>query len=174
VKKVSPLFLAIVTGWLVSTAAVAADPARIGYVDLRKVLLESKAGKANKAEMEKLIKQKQDQLRGEEQKLKTLQQNFEKEQLLLTDQQKKDRQKEFQEKVQAFQKLQAGAEQEVRRKDGEFTQKAVDAIRAIVADLAREKKLMLVFEITAQPVYAEPGPDLTADVLRKYDAKGGK
>jgi outer membrane protein len=149
----------------------AEEPARVGYMDLRKVLLESKAGKHNKAELEKLIKQKQEKLKQEEQKLKNLQQAYEKEQLLLTEQQKKDKQKEFQEKVQAFQKLQGEAEQEIRRKDGEYSQKAIEAIRRIVADVAKEKKLMLVFEQTAQPLYAEPGPDLTAEVLKRYDAK---
>jgi outer membrane protein len=166
-------FLFVITA-VTSAFAVPAhaeEASRLGYVDLRKVLIESKAGKHNKAELEKLIKQKQDQLKKEEQKLKDMQQAYEKEQLLLTEQQKKDKQKAFQEKVQAFQKLQGEAEQEIRRKDGEYSQKAIEAVRAIVAEVAREKKLMMVFERTAQPLYAEPGPDLTAEVLKRYDAK---
>lgn len=166
--------VAAVLGLFAAVPTFAGEPARIGYIDLRKVMLESKVGQTNKAEMQKLIKQRQEHLQKEEQKLKSLQQAYEKEQLLLTGQQKKDRQKDFQDKVQAFQKLQGEAEQEVRRRDGEFSQKTIEAIRVIVADIAKEKKLMMVFEMTAQPVYAEPGPDLTAEVLKRYDAKGGK
>lgn len=171
-KITLPALLAVASLTAVFTAPVhAEEPARVGYVDLRKVLIESKAGKHNKAEIEKLIKQKQEQLQKEEQKIKGLQQAYEKEQLLLTEQQKKDKQKEFQDKVQAFQKLQGESEQEVRRKDGEYSQKAIEEIRRLVADLAKDKKLMLVFERSAQPLYAEPGPDLTAEVLKRYDAK---
>jgi outer membrane protein len=149
----------------------AEEPARVGYVDLRKVLVESKSGKSSKAELDKIIKQKQDQLKKEEQKLKDMQQAYEKDQLLMTEPQKKAKQKEFQEKAQAFQVHQGEAQQELRKRDAEFAQKAIGEISKIVAELAKEKKLMLVFERTAQPLYAEPGPDLTAEVLKRYDAK---
>jgi outer membrane protein len=171
VKFAIPALIAATVAAVFTVPTHADEPARLGYLDLRKVLVESKTGKQNKAELEKLIKQKQDQLKKDEQKLKDLQQAYEKEQLLLTDQQKKDKQKAFQEKVQAFQKLQGESEQEIRRKDGEYSQKAIVEIRKLVAELAKEKKLMMVFELTAQPLYAEPGPDLTAEVLKRYDAK---
>jgi outer membrane protein len=83
----------------------AADKPAIGYVDMRTVLVESKAGKQHKLDMEKFVKSKQTELKKEEEKLKSLQQTLEKEMLTLTEAQKQDKQRGFQEKVQVFQKM---------------------------------------------------------------------
>jgi outer membrane protein len=155
--------------------ALAADETRLGYVDVRKVLSESKAGKTNKTALDKLIKQKQAALENQEKDLKTMQQSFEKEQLTLTDAQKKEKQKAFQEKLQAFQKLRNDSEREVRQKDGEFSKQAMIDIQAIIHEIAEQEKLLLVFEKNQMPVlYAQGGPDLTDKVLKQYDAKFGK
>lgn len=174
-KRFNALWLGLVMSAALGAPALAQEEgARLGYVDLRKVILESKHGQRNKAEIEKLVKQKQDQLVKEEAKIKALQQDFEKNKLVLNEQQKKDKQKEFQEKVQAFQKLRAESEKEITAKDAEFTQKALGEIRAIVATIAKEMKLLMVFDRNGQPFYAAPGPDLTDVVLKQYDAKSGK
>src|SRR3970282_1132058 len=90
---------------LLNHVAMAADQPAIGYVDVRKVLLESKLGKKNKAEFEKMVKDKESTLSKEEGKLKAMQEAFQKDQLMMTDEQKKARTKAFQEKVDAYQKL---------------------------------------------------------------------
>jgi outer membrane protein len=165
------LSVAALAAAILTAPAFAAEAARVGYVDLRKVMLESKIGKKNRAEIEKLVAQRKEQLGKEEQKLKALQEAYEKDQLILTEEQKKARHKEFQDRAQAYQKLRAEAEQEVSKKDAEFSQKAVGEVREILAEIARERKLMMVFEKNQQPLYVEPGPDLTDAVMQKYDAR---
>lgn len=154
---------------------LAEDGVKIGYVDLRKVLTESKAGKQHKAEMEKLIKQKQDQLSKEEQKLRDLQQSLEKEKLVLTEAQRQEKQQQFQQRVQDFQRQRAEAQQELSQRDNQFTQRAVADIQDIIREIAKQEKLILVFEKNDMPVlYAADGPDLTEKVLQRYNARPGK
>lgn len=158
--------------------ALAEDAIRIGYVDVRKVLYESDSGKRHKVEMERLIKQRQDQLSKEEQKLRELQQAYEKNKLTLTEAQKKEKQKEFQDALQAFQQHRNEARQELNKKDSDFTRQALVEIRAIVHALAREEKLALVFEKNELNgmlvLYAQDGPDLTDKVLARFNASSGK
>ena len=157
---------------LLSNAAIAADKPAIGYVDVRKLLLESKVGKKTKAEFEKIIKEKESALIKEEEKLKAMQESFQKDQLMMTDDQKKAKQKAFQEKAEAYQKMVKDAKQEVNKKDNEYAAKSLAEIRGIVADLAREMKLNLVLEASESGLlYAEEGMDLTSKVMEKYDAK---
>ncbi len=164
------LFLPLIM--LLNNAALAADKPTIGYVDVRKVLLESKAGKKTKAEFEKIIKEKEGALLKEEEKLKAMQEAFQKDQLLMTDEQKKAKQKAFQEKADTYQKMVKEAKQEVGKKDNEYAAKSMTEIRGIVTDLAREMKLSLVLEASESGLlYAEEGMDLTAKVMEKYDAK---
>lgn len=161
---------------LVAGAAFSAyaEDTRIGYVDMRKVLNESKAGKRAKDDIEKLVKQRQGVLDREQQQLKSMREAYEKEQLLLSDAQKQAKQREFEEKVRAFQQSTAEAEREVQQKQNEYRRKAIPDIQAIIRDLAKAEKLTLVFEKNEMPVlYAIDGPDLTAKVIQRLDAKGG-
>jgi len=150
----------------------AAEKPAVGYVDMRQVFVESKIGKKNMADLDKLRKEKESVLAGEESKLQAMQQAFQKDQLLMTDAQKLEKQKAFQEKAEAYQKMVGEAKQVVSKKDNEYANKSVTDIKAVVADLAKEMKLHLVLDASGGSVlYAEEGMDLTQKVLEKYDAK---
>ena len=160
-------FIALLHG-----ATAAAEAPTIGYVDLRKLLVESKVGQKNKAELDKLIKEKEKALTGEEGKLQAIQQAFQKDMLLMTDDQKQAKQKEFQEKAEAYQKLVNEAKQTVGKKDNEFASQSLVEIKKIIAAVAKEMKLSLVLEASESGMlYAEDGMDLTQKVLERYDAK---
>ncbi|HWR87065.1 MAG TPA: OmpH family outer membrane protein [Acidiferrobacterales bacterium] len=159
-------------GLLIGAPVLAADGVKIGYVDVRAVVLESKSGQQHKVEMEKFVKDKQAALKKEEDKLKTLQQTLEKEMLTLTEAQKQEKQRGFQEKVQAFQKSAQEAEREVRQKDTEYTNKALEEVRKVITEVAKDEKVGLVLGKTEMSVlYAEDGMDLTAKVIKKYDSR---
>ncbi len=159
-------------GLLIGAPVLAADSVKIGYVDVRTVVLESKSGKQHKVDMEKFVNDKQAALKKEEDKLKTLQQNLEKEMLTLTEAQKQDKQRDFQGKVQAFQKSAQEAEREVRQKDTEYTNKALEEVRKVITEVAKDEKVGLVLGKTEMSVlYAEDGMDLTAKVIKKYDSR---
>ena len=68
--------VAVAAGLFGSMAAMAADKPAIGYVDVRAVLVDSKAGKLHKADMDKFVKDKQTALKKEEEKLKSLQRRW--------------------------------------------------------------------------------------------------
>jgi len=160
---------------LLSTPALAADSLKMGYVDMRAVLTESKAGKQHRAELEGFIKDKQAALRKEEDKLNAMKQSLEKDQLTLSDKQKQDKQRDFQAKVQAFQKMAGEADQELRKKDADYTNKTVESIRKIIADLAKSEKINIVLAKTDMTVlYADDGLDLTQKVIDKLDAQSAK
>ncbi len=170
-KILAALFL--VAGITVGAPSYGADTLRIGYVDMRQVIVESKAGKAHQAEMEKMIKERQSALDAETQKLQKLKDSFEKNQMTLSDTQKKAKQKEFQDEMQNYQHMAGDAQQAVRQQDSEYTQKAVAKIRGIIAKIAQKDKLNLVFEKTELMVlYSDPGLDITQQVMEKYDASG--
>jgi outer membrane protein len=171
----SMTIIALLAGVLSAGAAGAADKLRIGYVDLRQVVMESKGGQQHKAEMEKAVKAKQDQISKEEEKLKALKEKFDKEQLAMSDSQKQAKQQELQEKFQALQKLANDAQNELRKKDMDYTNKSLGEVRDIIGAVAKEENLALVFEKSELSVlYAEDGLDLTPKILQKLDAKAAK
>ncbi len=162
----------MVAGLLVGAPVLAADGVKIGYVDVRAVLLESKSGKQHKANLETLAKDKQAAIKKEEDKLKSLQQTLEKEILTLTEAQKQEKQRSFEEKVLAYRKMGSDADRELRQKDAEYTNKALEEIRKVTTEVAKEEKVGLVLgKIDLSVLYAEDGMDLTAKVIQKYDSR---
>lgn len=163
-------------GWLMAglvLSAPALAELKVGYVDMRAVLAESKAGQAHRAALEKYVKDKQAVLKKEEDKLNALKQTFEKDALTLSDAQKQQRQKEFQEKVQAFQKMAQDADRELRQKDAEFTNKSIETVRQLIADVAKAEKVNLVIS-RGEILYGDEDMNLTAKITEKFDAVSAK
>ncbi len=164
--------LVLLLSLLIPLSSIAADKLPIGYVDVHRVLLESKVGKKNKAELDKLITERKSAISQEENKLQAMQQAYQKDQLLLTAEQKEQKQKEFQAKVENYQKMVKAAEQEVNSKDNEYAAKSLADIKAIIAQVAKERKLTMIFGTSdAGLLYADPDLDLTQQVIQRYDAK---
>ena len=172
VKKCIALVVSLFVLGAAVAPAVQAEEIKIGYVDTRKVMNESKQGKKARADLEKLVKAKTAELDKQEKTLKDMQAAFEKDKLILKPEQVQARQKEFQEKLGAYQKLKAESQRELQRKDQEYSRKTLGDIQKVVAEIAKEKNLTLVFDAHERPViYSAPGPDLTDDVLKKYNAQ---
>jgi outer membrane protein len=171
-REMKKFVLFVLLVFIFNGVAIAADKPAVGYVNLHTVLLESKVGKRNKAELDKLVKQKESAISAAQDKLKAMQESFQKEQLLMTDDQKKAKQKEFQEKAQAYQEMVNEAKQTVGKKDNEYANKSLTEIKPIIAAIAKEMKISIVFDANELSVlYAEPGMDLTQKVIERYDAK---
>ena len=101
-----------------------------------------------------------------------MQESFQKEQLLMTDDQKKAKQQEFQQKAQAYQAMVNEAKQAVNKKDNEYASKSLEEIKPVIAEIAKEKKISIVFDANELSVlYADKGMDLTQKVIERYDAK---
>ena len=130
-------FAVLALGFL-ATPVSAAE--RIGYVDMARVMSESAAGKRARAEIEGMVKLKQEQISRESQKLKTLQQSLEKEQLTLTAAQKRTKQRDFDKKVQDYQQLAADTQRELGQKNVEHSRKVIVDVRAVIREIAQQEK----------------------------------
>lgn len=160
---------------LLSSASAFAADAGVGYVDLRQLITESTIGKAHKAQLEKVYKEKQASIEGEQKKLEDLKTKYDKDALTLTDAQKLERQKDLQQKVQALQKMAGEAQQDLAKKDQEFTRKAFDDARAVVAEIAKADHLSIVLEKgEANVLYGDPALDVTKKALDKFNARTAK
>ena len=153
-------------------SATAGAELKIGYVDVRQVLVESNAGKQFKAAAEKAGREKQNMFAAEEKKLQALKETYEKEQLTYTEAQKRSKQRDLQDKYQTLQDSVNDTQKEFRQREGEFTSKALKDIRVAIAEVAKEEKATLVLGKDEMSVlYSEEGLDLTAKVLHKYNTK---
>ena len=163
----------LMAGLLVSAPALA--DLKIGYVDMRAVLFNSKAGIQFRADMEKLQHDKEANINKEQEKLKSMQQALDKDALTLTDSQKQEKQKAIADKYQDLQKMVVDARGELERKGQEYQGRSLEQLKKIVADVAKQEKVNLVLaQGQGEVLYADEGMDLTAKVTEKFDALAPK
>lgn len=163
------LVLGVVTG------AQAQEKLRVGVLDVRKVIFESKPGQAQRVERDKLMKEKRDQIAREESAIRALHEKFEKDKLVLTDKQKEQKQAELKERIAAFQKMSQQAQQEMSKRDNESLAKIDAVLQGIVSEIGKQEKLAFVID-RGQPgvVWVDEPVDITDKVFKAYEAKGGK
>lgn len=128
--------------------APAAFPAgaKIAYVNIQVIVASSAEGKADNAKVEALVKKKQ----GEAAAMKTP-------------------------TPQAQQQFQQQAQQEVQQLQGQLQQEFQQKLLPVLQQLAQEKHLsMLLSAQDAGLIWAEPGLDLTAEAIKRFDAVVGK
>jgi outer membrane protein len=155
--------------------AAAQEKLRIGVVDLRKVVLESKPGQAHRAARDKTVKDLREKLAKEEQSVRALQEKLDKDKLVLTETQQEQKRKEIADKIAALQKDAQTAQQEVSQRDNDALKKADTLLHAIVADIGKQEKLSMVLDRN-QPglVWIDQPVDITDKVMKAYEAKAGK
>lgn len=169
----SVLMVALAVGLM--TGAQAQEPLRIGVLDVRKVILDSKPGQAHRAERDKLVKERREQIAKEEAAIRALQEKLDKDKLVLTDKQKEQKQKEINDKIAVFQKAAQEAQQDLAKRDNEALARFEAALRGIVGDVAKQEKLSFVIDRNQSGlVWVDEPVDITEKVMKAYEAKSAK
>jgi outer membrane protein len=164
-----PSFAALALALAFAPAARAAEP-RLGYVDLQRALSEVEEGKAAKAILDKESETRQQQLNAKQDELKALQADYDKQQMVLSDQAKKEKTADFNKRMGELQDLYMKLQQELSRRQQEVLGPIADRVKAVMIDIAEGEGLQMVID-RAAVAWAPASLDITNEVIRKYNAK---
>jgi outer membrane protein len=147
-----------------------AQPTKIGYIDLQRVMLESERGKEAKKgltdeadKLKKTLNQKQDEI----QKLKDA---LERQAATITPEARADKEKQYQAKLKDYQRLAGDYETELRQKDMETSGKILKELEEIVKRLGDSEKYTLILERSqAGILFGNPSNDMTDKVIAQYN-----
>ena len=148
----------------------AAQPAKLGYIDLQRVMLESNRGKEAKKtltdeadKLKKTLNQRQDEL----QKLKDA---VERQVATITPEARADKEKQYQTKLKDYQRLAGDYETDLRQKDQDTSQAILKELEQVVRGLGDAEKYTLILERgQASILYGNPSADLTDRVIALYN-----
>lgn len=153
-----------------TSVAHADDALKIGVVDMQKALQTVDAGKKAKSQLEKEFNAKKAELEKEQAALQKMGEEFKKQSLVLNDEARAKKQAELQEKFGKFQENTQKSQMMIQQKEQELTQPIIVKLRALIADLAKQKKLTLVLEKNENTVlYSQEKDDLTAEVITAFN-----
>lgn len=164
--------IAFVLGaFFAQTAAAAAG--QYGVVDMQQVILTVEEGKQARAALESEIKAKEAELTKSKDELDKMNKEWKDQSALLSEDARMKKQQEFQEKFLALRNSEMEFQASIKRKEQKATQGIAVKVAGVVDAIAKQKKLIAVFETnSAGLLYLESPVDLTQDVIAEYSKKG--
>ncbi|HTC19623.1 MAG TPA: OmpH family outer membrane protein [bacterium] len=159
-------FITLLCCFLIASVVSAKD-FRFATVDMQKLFNSFPGTEKAKQKLSDLEEKKKEDLADSKQELIDLQKELGGDSSLFTEKQKLKKEKEYNDKLAAYNQATEEVQKELMAEESEMTQNIVDQIKAIVADVAKDKGVDLVLD-SDKTVYAKDPVDLTSDVLDSY------
>ena len=162
-----------------SGAGAQSAGARIGYIDLSRVLARSAAGVAAREQLEREKATMQKEMDGKRVELDKLRDELEKKGSLMTADARRDREEAMERKRRDATRLADDFQRELGRKEQVLAQKVLQDITSVIERVGKQKGYYLVVERRGAGVlFSAPEADLTDEIIKVYDqetaAKGKK
>jgi outer membrane protein len=155
-------------------SALAADAARVGSVDIQKVLLMSDAGKQAKEQLGQKAGKYEAEKNAKEEELKKLKVELEKQGIVLSESARSTKERDYQQRLKEYQRFLKDAQEDLQAKNDEFTSRIVDEIVKVSQGYGRQNGYTAIFVKSETMVYLDPRADLTEEVLKAFNASRNK
>lgn len=165
------------------TAAVApvahAAEQKLAYVDLQKALEETDDGKKAKARLKSDFEKKQKELDEKQDELKKMKDEFDKKAPMMKPEAQQAEAKKLQDRFVELQQIYARLQQDLAKKEQDATGGILRKLQMVVGQIAEKQNFTLVLEKNSSVVWGAASLDITAEVIRSYNAQasaggGGK
>jgi outer membrane protein len=145
---------------------------KIGYVDMQKAVQSTKAGQKAKKELESEFDKRKKTLQKKEADLKKMGEDLEKKAMVLSDDIRAKKQKEFQESMMEFQQNVQKNQQEIQEQEKKLTEPILKKLSDVIADIAKKDNYTVILEKRENAVlWAQKDLDITEQVVKAYEAK---
>lgn len=161
-----PLVLALLTG-------VARAEMKIAFVDVQRALNECDAGKKAKADFRGQIEKLEGRLQKQQNDVQALKDEIEKKGMLMKEDERRNIEDEYQRKLRDFERDYKDSRDDLEKRDNEVTGAIVRDLARIIRDLGERDGYTVVME-KGSILWGTPSIDVTDQVIRSYNASGGK
>ncbi len=162
----------LLAGLGVSSAAMAEESLKVGYVDLQRALTSVEEGKEARKRLKQDYQSKQQELNQKQKEVKKLKEELQNQSAMLSDEAKRKKQKELQKKMQELQQTYMTLQRDLSQKEAKETKDIFGEMRKIVEKIADEKGYDLVLEKKRSSVlYANDAMDLTDELIKRFEQK---
>lgn len=156
-----------------SSSAHAAE-LKVATVDLQEAINQVKDGVAAKARLEGMFAEKQKAIAAMETRLQKMDDDYQKQAMVLSEAARQQKEQEIMQLQAQYQQLYMTSQQEMQQAYAEAMEGLIGKMREICEGLGKERGYTLVVDVTEGGiVYASDTIDITAEVVKRYDAKYG-
>lgn len=170
-KQTLALSLAVLAVTFGAPSLRAETTIKLAVVDMQKALEAVEAGRAAKAELEKDFAKRQKKVSEDENELKKMNEDFQKQSLVMNEAARSKKQAELQKKLMEYQQAAMASQNEIQRRQAELTEPIIKALADTVGDLAKKQGYTLVLEKSRMGVlYAQDNNDLTDELVKTFNS----
>ena len=148
--------------------ALAAETLKIGYVKVEEVIRNASISKNAEIKLQKEFAKRDAQLKKLGTELKAKVEIFDRDQAILSNDEKKKIQREMSDMERDLQRKQREAREDLNQRKNEELAAVVEQARAVIKNLAKNEKFDLIVE---NAIYAAPSVNITQQVIKALNAK---
>ncbi len=146
-----------------------ADVAKIGVIDLQRVLDQSSAGKKANAEIKKQGKKMETELKEKGAEIEELRERIEREALVMSKEMREEKERDIRIKINDFKSLERKFKQDMQVLNRKFTQQIHQESVELVQEIGKAEGYLLIIEKTVV-LYSPNTVDITDQLIQKYNA----
>jgi outer membrane protein len=143
---------------------------KVGVVNLQEALNSVDEGKTAKAQLKKEFESKQKVISEREEEIRKLQGDFQKQQSVMNEDTRNQRQEEIARKAQDLQTTYVTLQKELQDRERDLTRGIFEKMSVIVREIATADGFSVVMDAQAV-MYADATIDVTNELVRKYNAR---
>jgi len=159
----------IVLGLALCKASYASG--KVGYINLQRLVNESKMGQAAKKDMQKLRKEKEAVVANKLREINELKNHLNKEGDKMTPREKRDKLEALQKAYKEYQRLVADVKEDILREDRELVSIILNKADPVLKKIAKEKKYTIILKDPNAIGYLDPSVDITDEVIRELNKR---
>ena len=164
------LFLVI---FFFSNPSLAADVAKIGVIDLQKILEVSDAGKSIQAELKKEKDKMESDLKEKGAEIETIRKRLERESMVMSKEMREEKEREQRIKINDFKSLQQKYRSELQKLEAELMNQLKADINEIVESIGKNEGYLLIVNKFGV-LYSPSSIDITDQLIQKLNTKATK
>ncbi len=145
-----------------------ADVAKIGVVDLQRVLDQSNAGKKFNAEIKNQGKKMETELKEKGAEIEELRERMEREALVMSKEMREEKERDIRIRINDFKSLERKFKQDMQLLNRQFTKQIQEETIELIQEIGKTEGYLLVIEKTVV-LYAPNTVDITDQLIQKYN-----
>jgi outer membrane protein len=166
--KWKTLWVLVLICFTLSTPLFAADVAKIGVVDIQKVLLTSSVGKMAKAQINKKAREMESSLNEKKDEIQKLKENLEREALVLSKEKQEEREREMRIKINDIKELKKKYENDLKQIEGKVVKNIQIDVLNVIKEIGKKEGFLLI--ISRAALYSPSSIDITDQLIQAYNA----
>jgi outer membrane protein len=152
-------------------SSVAAAGGKFAFINIQRVAAESSEGKASTTKVQSLNQQKVQQLNEMNKKLQADQQKLQSQSSVLNEATRAQLERDIDRQQKEIQRFTQDAQEEVQQLQGDLQNNFQQKLLPVIQQVVQERGLSILFsQADAGIVWADPSLDLTAEVIKRFDA----